>query len=357
MLFENCIVLLTTTLDNLYAELGRRTSGYYKVRAAIRSPPDPGQISQTTARSCRGQGTDHSQTSMQVQVALRPRGVCWRGARPCFTRGFTTHACTPCTQEGDAPVFDLYLGVRLAEAASQAMWGSAHYCVQMRPPQVSAHCTCMRVLVLHPRSLSCYSTWQAHRGIAWGRTEWCCVLAPPSPPLSNTHRYTHKHTHAHARTQIKMEHVVELGKMGRDCVATDQLPLSRVCHCITSTLATLASHPDPAELIMTCPGDIALSTLLLLVEVFETEMFERAGHVKAAAAAAIAFLSCHPIGAPGDECMRGPHRNKLMEMGAFSALLRAALTSVMDPECDMIVQQVRACMCGAWRHCLVECKQ
>jgi hypothetical protein len=64
-----------------------------------------------------------------------------------------------------------------------------------------------------------------------------------------------------------MEHVVELGKMGRDCVATDQLPLSRVCHCVTATMATLSSHPTTAELIMTCPNDIALSTLLLLVEV------------------------------------------------------------------------------------------
>lgn len=76
-------------------------------------------------------------------------------------------------------------------------------------------------------------------------------------------------------------------------------------------------------------------------QVFETEVFERAGHVKASACAGLAFLSCHPIGAEGDECMHGPYRHKLLEMGAFGALLRAALTSVMDPECDMIVQQVR----------------
>lgn len=42
--------------------------------------------------------------------------------------------CAP--QEGDTPEYDLYLGVRLAEASSQAMWGSAHYCVQMSPVQV-----------------------------------------------------------------------------------------------------------------------------------------------------------------------------------------------------------------------------
>ncbi|GFH14009.1 uncharacterized protein HaLaN_09982, partial [Haematococcus lacustris] len=104
-------------------------------------------------------------------------------------------------------------------------------------------------------------------------------------------------------------------------------------------MATLASHPTTADLIMTSPDDIALSTLMLLVEVFETETFERAGHVKASACAGIAFLACHPFGAEGDECMVGPYRKKLLEMGAFGGLLRAALTSVMDPDCDMIVQQ------------------
>eukprot|EP00983_Pelagomonas_calceolata_P113247 1159965-Pelagomonas_calceolata.AAC.4 len=39
-------------------------------------------------------------------------------------------------KEGDTAVYDLYLGVRLAEASSQAMWGSAHYCVQTSPVQV-----------------------------------------------------------------------------------------------------------------------------------------------------------------------------------------------------------------------------
>jgi len=41
-------------------------------------------------------------------------------------------------KEGDTAVYDLYLGVRLAEASSQAMWGSAHYCVQMTPVNVSS---------------------------------------------------------------------------------------------------------------------------------------------------------------------------------------------------------------------------
>jgi len=39
--------------------------------------------------------------------------------------------------------------------------------------------------------------------------------------------------------------------------------------------------------------------LLTLTQVFETEVFECAGHVKASACAGIASLSCHPIGAEG----------------------------------------------------------
>jgi len=55
----------------------------------------------------------------------------------------------------------------------------------------------------------------------------------------------------------------------------------------------------------------------------------------------LALLLC-----AGDECMVGPYRTKLLEMGALGALLRAALTSVMDEECDMVVQQVRGQ--GGW---------
>ncbi len=56
----------------------------------------------------------------------------------------------------------------------------------------------------------------------------------------------------------------------------------------------------------------------------------------------LAFLACHPLGAVGDECMHGPHRTKLLDAGAFGTLLRAALSSVLEEECDMIVQQARA---------------
>ena len=76
------------------------------------------------------------------------------------------------------------------------------------------------------------------------------------------------------------------------------------------------------------------------MQIKPSENFEQAGHVKASATAGIAFLAVHPLGAKGDECMNGPHRKALLAMGAFGTLLRAALTSVGDPECDLIVQQV-----------------
>ncbi|MEW5306191.1 MAG: hypothetical protein WDW36_008675 [Sanguina aurantia] len=192
-------------------------------------------------------------------------------ARQTAASAGTADPCQPAEQ-----LYDLDLGVRLAEAASQAMWGSAHFCVLMDPVQVS------------------------------------------------------------------MPDILALGQMGMDCYRTSQLPLSRVCHCITATLATLAASPTAAQLIMTAPGGGPLATLMALVEVFETESFERASHVKASACAGVAFLACHPIGAEGDECMNGPYRTQLLEIGAFGALLRAALTSVLDPECDVIIQQAAA---------------
>ncbi len=125
-----------------------------------------------------------------------------------------------------------------------------------------------------------------------------------------------------------------------DCYTTVALPLSRVAHCVTASLATLAANPDAAQLIMDSPDDVALNFLMAMLDCVETENFERAGHVKASACAGVAFLACHPIGAEGDECMCGPFRTKLLGLGAFGALLRAALSSVMDSECDRIIQQV-----------------
>jgi hypothetical protein len=40
--------------------------------------------------------------------------------------------------------------------------------------------------------------------------------------------------------------------------------------------------------------------------------------------------------------MIGPYRKKLLGLGAFGSLLRAALTTVMDAACDRIIQQAAA---------------
>jgi hypothetical protein len=78
--------------------------------------------------------------------------------------------------------------------------------------------------------------------------------------------------------------------------------------------------------------------------IFETDVFERAGHVKAAACTALAFLSCHPIGAQGEDCLVGPYRLQLLELGAFTSLLRAALAGVIDETSNLVVQQVVSAM-------------
>lgn len=52
-----------------------------------------------------------------------------------------------------------------------------------------------------------------------------------------------------------------------------------------------------------------------------------AGDIRAAACSCLSFLSCHPLGATGDACLTGPHRPRLLQLGTFSALLKAALAS------------------------------
>ncbi len=67
-----------------------------------------------------------------------------------------------------------------------------------------------------------------------------------------------------------------------------------------------------------------------------------AGHVRAAAATAIAFLACHPIGAKGDECMWGPYREALLEAGALRVLLEAALAPTEDDNCRKVIEKAAA---------------
>jgi hypothetical protein len=67
-----------------------------------------------------------------------------------------------------------------------------------------------------------------------------------------------------------------------------------------------------------------------------------AGHVRAAASTCLAFLACHPLGARGDTCLTGPFRSRLLNVGTFGALLKAALASCADDPCDAIIQQTAA---------------
>lgn len=67
-----------------------------------------------------------------------------------------------------------------------------------------------------------------------------------------------------------------------------------------------------------------------------------AGHVRAAASTCLAALACHPIGAKGDSCLHGPFREQLLSIGAFGALLKAALACSADDPCNAIIQQTAA---------------
>ena len=64
--------------------------------------------------------------------------------------------------------------------------------------------------------------------------------------------------------------------------------------------------------------------------------------MRAAAATAIAFLACHPIGAKGDECMWGPYRETLLEAGALRVLLEAALAPTQDEVCRKVIEKAAA---------------
>lgn len=64
--------------------------------------------------------------------------------------------------------------------------------------------------------------------------------------------------------------------------------------------------------------------------------------MRAAASTCLSFLACHPLGARGDTCLTGPFRTRLLNVGAFGALLKAALASSSDAPCDAIIQQTAA---------------
>ncbi len=70
----------------------------------------------------------------------------------------------------ESPTFDVELGVRLAEAASQAMWGSAHYCVMMDPIQVGVRMSAGECGVGRARVQDAGHRWDvASVGRLWSR--------------------------------------------------------------------------------------------------------------------------------------------------------------------------------------------
>lgn len=93
---------------------------------------------------------------------------------------------------------------------------------------------------------------------------------------------------------------------------------------------------------MSDPDDRTVSTLMSFLTVEDTEEFTGAGHVCAAACTGLAFLACHNIGAKGDDCLTGPFREKLLEIGAFGGLLFAALHPHEEEEFRSIIEQSAA---------------
>ncbi|KAK9816567.1 hypothetical protein WJX72_002063 [[Myrmecia] bisecta] len=137
---------------------------------------------------------------------------------------------------------------------------------------------------------------------------------------------------------IKQHHIVELGKMALHAAGSRTAPLGKVAHCIAATLATLSSSPEGAQEVMRAEGN-PVRALLTLTLTHDDDVYTGSGHVKAAAATAVAFLASHPIGAKGNACLTGPHRQALLEEGALAVLLEAALLPVEDPMCSRVIEK------------------
>lgn len=115
-----------------------------------------------------------------------------------------------------------------------------------------------------------------------------------------------------------------------------------MAHCVSATLATFCSNIRCATTLMSDPEDRTISTLMSFLTVEDTEEFAGAGHVCAAACTGLAFLACHKIGAKGDDCLTGPFRKKLLDIGAFGGLLTAALHPHEEAQFRSIIEQSAA---------------
>ena len=128
--------------------------------------------------------------------------------------------------------------------------------------------------------------------------------------------------------------------MGISTWANKVHPLGRVAHCIAATIATLASNAHCASVLMANNEEHGVvSMLMLLVKVKDRGVFSHAGHVRAAAATALSFLSSHNAGARGEDCMVGPYRKEMLDQGVMYSLLQAALSPPKDTQCKEVVEQ------------------
>lgn len=105
-----------------------------------------------------------------------------------------------------------------------------------------------------------------------------------------------------------------------------------MAHCIAATMASLASNEQCAAVLMASDAQHgAVAALMLLARVHDDKI-QQSGHVRAAAACALSFLSCHNIGARGDDCLTGPYREALLQQGAlvkhFSIAWLACFSSI-----------------------------
>eukprot|EP00884_Botryococcus_braunii_P001896 jgi/Botrbrau1/11707/Bobra.0195s0036.1 len=147
---------------------------------------------------------------------------------------------------------------------------------------------------------------------------------------------THHICHEQRDPAITKVHIEQLCDTAICSSRMDGPTGANTAYALAATLATLSSNARMAQLLMDIPDNMGIRALLLLT-LKETEQ-EVVCHVRAAAATALSFLSGHPIGACGDDCLTGPHRKSLVAQGAFTALLRAACTADKSQACGDIIE-------------------
>eukprot|EP00873_Tetraselmis_striata_P034657 jgi/Tetstr1/454921/TSEL_041784.t1 len=171
-------------------------------------------------------------------------------------------------------------GVKLAEAAGQAMWGSAYECVQ---PEGG--------------------------GVTTGQIDTLAAMAFQTMSLA----------------KYPVSRVLH-------CLAAT---LATLASNEDAAAVIMESHKDDSD-----GGPV--HALLQLVTIKDKLELRGNGHSRAAATTGLAFLAGHSFKSQGDECMFGPHRMQLLACGTMDRLLEAALTKDADPELFSVIQHSAA---------------